>query len=57
MVLFGLVYLSAGFLISASYAMFMNVARGRWRDDRGGTVTRDLLANGDPLPPTVPCSI
>jgi PAT family beta-lactamase induction signal transducer AmpG len=33
-VLFGLVYLSAGFLISTSYAMFMNVARGRWRATR-----------------------
>ena len=33
-VLFGLVYVSAGFLISSSYALFMNVARGRWRATR-----------------------
>ncbi len=30
----GLVYLAAGFLVSASYAMFMQVARGRWRATR-----------------------
>jgi len=32
--LLGLVYLAAGFLVSASYALFMQVARGRWRATR-----------------------
>jgi hypothetical protein len=30
----GVVYLAAGFLVSASYALFMRVARGRWRATR-----------------------
>lgn len=30
----GVVYLAAGFLVSASYALFMQVARGRWRATR-----------------------